>query len=248
MTARLQILGVPVDAVTLQEAVQRMQEMIGSGAQHHVLTPNPEMLVAARSNPAFLSVLQFSSLNVPDGYGLILASRFLGSPLPERVSGVDLLTEFCRKIDVPVFFLGAAPGVAERAAAVLKKNNPMLITAGTHAGSPRVEEEDEIVCRINASGARVLFVAYGAPAQDLWIAKNLQRMRSVRLAMGVGGSFDFLAEVRKRAPYFLRACGFEWLWRLLKEPKRIGRIFKAVVIFPFLVLTVGSTPPRVRQD
>ena len=235
MGSRVSILGVPIDAVTLSEASERIRVMITSGGQHHVLTPNPEMLVAARSNAAFRSVLQASSLNVPDGYGLILASRLLGCPLRERVSGIDLLTALCLRIDVPVFFLGAATGVAEQAAAALKAKNPALTVAGTYGGSPLSSAEDDIVDRVNRSGANVLFVAYGAPKQDLWIARNLKRMPNILVAMGVGGSFDFLAGIRKRAPEFLRSFGLEWLWRLLQEPKRICRIFTATIVFPLLV-------------
>ncbi len=210
--------------------------MIASTGQHHVLTPNPEMLLASRSNPAFRSVLQYSSLNVPDGVGLLLASMFLGNPIRERVSGIDLITALCRVTDQPVFLLGAGPGVAERAAEVLHKQNPSLFIAGTYGGSPNAAEEAAIIERINQSGAKILFVAYGAPRQDLWIARNLKRMPGVGVAMGVGGSFDFLAGVLTRAPKWMRSIGLEWLFRLLQQPSRIGRIFNAVVVFPLIVL------------
>ncbi|MSR67261.1 WecB/TagA/CpsF family glycosyltransferase [Candidatus Peribacteria bacterium] len=236
MVARVFILGVPVDSVTLAEATKRIREMLRSDFQHHILTPNPEMIVAAKFDPEFLSVLQSSSLNVPDGFGLLLASRYLGSALLERVSGVDLLVELCLHADRPVFFLGAAPGVAASAAHVLQKQNAALMIAGTYAGTPDSAEEDAILSRINASGAKLLFVAYGAPVQDLWIARNLKRMPNIRVAMGVGGSFDFLAGIQKRAPVFLQTLGLEWLWRLAQEPRRIGRIFTAVIVFSLLVL------------
>ncbi len=243
MTSRVIILGIPVDPVTLPEACERIESMLADDNQHHVLTPNPEMIVAAHTNTEFRSVLQTSSLNVADGYGLLLASRFLGSPLPERVSGIDLLTTLCEAIRVPVFFLGAAPGVAASAANALRQKNPALMIAGTYAGSASLSEETEIISRINASGARVLFVAYGAPMQDLWIARNLERMPGIAVAMGVGGSFDFLAGVRTRAPRLMRTLGLEWLWRLVQEPRRIGRILTAVIHFPLLVLFHKSSPP-----
>lgn len=214
--------------------------MLADGAQHHVLTPNPEMLVAAQRNTDFRVVLQHSSLNVPDGFGLILASRFLGTPLPERVSGVDLLMKLCEDIDVPIFLLGAGAGVAERAASALCAKNPSLRIVGIYAGSPSSFDEEEILARINASGAQMLFVAYGAPLQDLWIVRNLKRIPTVNVAMGVGGAFDFLAGLRSRAPRFLQRIGLEWLWRLAQEPKRIGRIFTAVIVFPLLVLRSGD--------
>ncbi len=232
---RLSILDVPIDPVTLSEAVARMQSMLQSKSQHHVMTPNPEMLVAAQTMPAFLSVLQSASLTIPDGVGLLFAARFLGMTLPERVTGIDVVMKFCKETKTSVFLLGAGTGVAERAAEVLRQSNPFLIIAGTHAGSPAQEEEADILERINTSGTSVLFVAYGAPIQDLWIARNLGRMPYVKIAMGVGGSFDFLAGVRLRAPLWMCSLGLEWLYRLFREPRRIRRIVTAVIVFPFLV-------------
>ncbi len=236
MASRVSIFGVPIDAVTLEEACDHLCRMLDGGGQHHVLTPNPEMLLAARSNEIFRSVLQSSALNAPDGYGLILASIFLGDPLPERVSGIDLLFSLCRRTEGPIFLLGAAEGVAARAAETLRASHNDLIIAGTHSGSPNPSEEDSILQNINGSGAKVLFVAFGSPKQDLWIARNLSRMPGIRVAMGVGGSFDFLAGVRSRAPYWMRSTGLEWLWRLLQEPRRFRRILRAVFLFPLLVL------------
>lgn len=236
MSSRICILGVPIDNVTLSEAVERMRLFIQSDFQHHLCTPNPEMLVAASKDSVFREVLQSSSLNIPDGAGLLFAASFLGKRLKERVTGIDLLQSFCMEGSPSVFFLGAAPGVAEKAARVLQEHNPSLVIAGTYSGSPSIAEEDDIIRRINESKAVVLFVAFGAPAQDLWIARTLHKMPSVRVAMGVGGSFDFLAHVRKRSPLFLQSMHLEWLWRLLLEPRRLQRIFTAVILFPLLVL------------
>lgn len=235
MASRSSIFGVPIDAVTLDEACDRLCQMIEGEGQYHVLTPNPEMLLIARSNEVFRSIFQSSALNVPDGYGLILASHFLGDPLPERVSGIDLLSALCRRIEGPVFLLGAAEGVAVRAAETLRAANSGLMIAGTYSGSPNPSEENSILQHINDSGAKVLFVAYGCPKQDLWIARNLSRMPGIRVAMGVGGSFDFLAGVRSRAPVWMRTVGFEWFWRLIQEPRRARRILRAVLLFPILV-------------
>lgn len=235
MASRSSIFGVPIDAVTLNEACDRLCQMLDEGGRHHVLTPNPEMLLTARSNETFRAIFQSSALNVPDGYGLIIASHFLGDPLPERVSGIDLLSAFCRRIEGPVFLLGAAEGVAARAAETLRASNNGLIIAGTYSGSPNPSEEDSILQNINGSGAKVLFVAFGSPKQDLWIARNLSRMPGICIAMGVGGSFDFLAGVRSRAPTWMRTVGLEWFWRLIQEPRRARRILRAVVLFPILV-------------
>ena len=237
MTLRLQILGIPIDAVTLDEVIERLQAFVTSSEQHHVMTPNPEMLVEARKNPEFRAVLQKTSLNLPDGTGLLWAAKKQGVHLPERVTGVDVLEAFANRIEAKLFLLGAAPGVAEEAAKKLKN------VVGTFSGSP--EMTDDIVNRVNASGANALFVAYGAPKQDLWIAQNLFRMPNVKLAMGVGGAFDFLAGKRKRAPKWMQSAHLEWLYRLIKEPSRIGRIFNAVVVFPWLVLTDRGEASRM---
>ncbi len=241
MSARVTILGVPVDPLTLPQAVNRVIELLTSGVQHHVITPNPEMIVAAQKNSEFLRVLQSSSLNIADGAGLLFAARMTGQCLPERVTGTDLLIALAHHAEAgPMFLLGAGPGIAERAAHALMTEHPSVSIAGTFGGSPREEDEDDIVRRINDSGARILFVAYGAPAQELWISRVLPRLCTVTVAVGVGGAFDFLAGVRSRAPGWMRRIGLEWLWRLVQEPSRIGRICTAVIVFPFLVLTKPS--------
>lgn len=245
---RVLLLGVPVDAVTMVEAVAAVRRYLDSQRQHHVATPNNEMLVASSQSRTFLVVLQSTSLNVPDSTGLLLAARLTGQHLPERVTGTDVLQRLCCELsaEYPVFFLGAGEGVAERAAAALKARNPRLKVAGTYAGSPRDEDAADIVSRINASGAVLLFVAYGAPAQELWIAKHLSSLTGVRVAMGVGGAFDFVACVRKRAPALLRRVGLEWLWRLFLQPQRLGRIARALVVFPLLILRYGKLAPPLR--
>jgi N-acetylglucosaminyldiphosphoundecaprenol N-acetyl-beta-D-mannosaminyltransferase len=235
MSSRISILGVPVDAVTQHQALKRVQEFMASGGKHQICTPNPEMVVEATKNPEFLSVLQASSLNIPDGAGMLWAAKYMGGFLPERVTGVDLLTAIATLSQPPsIFLLGAAPGVAEKAAAALRVLNPSLHIAGTFAGSPAKEIEGSIVDRINASKADVLFVAYGAPKQELWIHRNLPKL-NITLAMGVGGAFDFLAGVRSRAPKWMQALHLEWLWRVVQEPSRLNRIVTATIRFPRLV-------------
>ncbi|MFA5800356.1 MAG: WecB/TagA/CpsF family glycosyltransferase [Candidatus Peribacteraceae bacterium] len=241
MLQRISILGVPIDRVTREQTLLEIASFLSSGGQHHVMTPNPEMLVEAGKNPAFRDVLSRSALNVPDGVGLLWASRWLGTPIAERVAGVDLFQDLCLSPSLPsVYLLGAAPGVAERVGEHFSQRNPSLRIVGTESGSPDPAKETGIIQRINASCAQVLFVAFGAPGQDMWIARNLPKMPGVRLAMGVGGSFDFVAGVRKRAPAWLRSAGLEWFWRLIREPRRFRRIVSAVLVFPLLVLRGGS--------
>ncbi len=231
--SRVFLLGVPLDAVTRQEAVHRLLQYVTEAVQRHVMTPNSEMLVEATRNPSFHAVLQRSSLNLPDSQGVVWFGH-----LPERVTGVDTIIELCAQLteEHPIFLLGAGEGIAERAAEMLQQRNPHLRIVGTFAGSPREEDASGIIERINVAQPHLLLVAYGAPQQDLWIAKYLPQLPSVRVAMGVGGTFDFLAGKAKRAPRIFQILGLEWLWRLFLEPKRWKRIFSAVVVFPFLVV------------
>lgn len=221
------ILGVPVHSVTAAEALDVVRRFMAEPRLHQIATVNPEFVMAAQENAAFAEVLRAADLNLPDGVGLLYAARRLGSPLPERVPGsafVYLLAELAADSGWPLFLLGAAPGVAEEAAAILSEQYPGLIIAGTHAGSPDPAENAAIVNRINASGAQVLYVAYGAPKQDLWIGRNREALTTVRVAMGVGGSLDFITGRAVRAPQWAQDAGLEWLYRLYKEPWRWRRM------------------------
>ena len=240
--SRISLLGVPIDAVTQKEAVAQIRAMLSKQGQHHVMTPNSEMLVEAHRNRPFHLLLQKTSLNLPDSAGLLWAVRWTGQHLPERVTGVDTVQALCEELaeQDPVFLLGAAEGIAARAAKKLQEKNPKLRIAGTYAGSPREEDAAAITQRIHASGAKLLLVAFGAPKQDMWIDRHLARMPNVHVAMGIGGTFDFLAGTQKRAPSFLRSLRLEWIWRLLLQPSRIGRIFTAVVKFPLLIMRYGQ--------
>jgi N-acetylglucosaminyldiphosphoundecaprenol N-acetyl-beta-D-mannosaminyltransferase len=198
---------------------------------------NPEFVVVAHHDPEFRALLNRADLALPDGIGLVWAGRWLGQPLRERVTGSDFVPRFAAlaaRQGYRPFFLGAAPGVAERAAAKLVQQHPGFRVAGCHAGSPDPAEEDEIVSRVRATRPDVLFVAYGAPAQDYWIARNLARLE-VPVAMGVGGTFDFIAGVVPRAPVWMQRLGLEWLFRLVRQPWRWRRQM-ALVEFIGLVL------------
>ncbi|MBZ0279839.1 MAG: WecB/TagA/CpsF family glycosyltransferase [Anaerolineae bacterium] len=182
----------------------------------------------ARHDINFRNILKRANLCVPDGVGLLWAAKYQGTPLPERVTGSDgvpLIAARAAEKGWRLFLLGAAPGVAEKAADVLRARHPALQIVGVYSGSPAPEEEDAIVERINASGADILFVAYGAPEQDKWIARNTPRLR-VKMAMGVGGAFDFIAGIIPRAPLWMQRLGLEWLFRLYLQPWRIRRMMR----------------------
>lgn len=231
------ILGVRVHRLRAAEVTEHLERLAASHGPLQVVTVNPEFVVAARRNAAFRRVLNGATLSLADGFGIVWASRVLRCPVPERVTGVDTMQRLCAwaaRKGWPVFLLGARPGVAEQAAAVLARSCPGLQIAGCYAGSPDPEEEGDIVARVNRSGARLLFVAYGAPRQDLWIARNLPRL-DVSVAMGVGGAFDFIAGVVPRAPIWMQERGLEWLYRLVRQPWRWRRML-ALPRFAALVL------------
>ncbi len=226
---RIEVLGVPVHAVTYECWLRQIDRWVRSDfSAQHVCTVNPEFIMIAKGDPIFFNILQRAAICVPDGVGLLWASRRLRTPLPERVTGSDgvpLIARQAAERGWRIFFLGAADGVAQRAAEVLQSGLPRLQIAGTYGGSPAEAEEDAIVERINASSADILFVAYGAPVQDKWIARNLPRL-DVSMAMGVGGSFDFIAGIVPRAPDWMRKRGLEWLYRLIRQPWRLRRMMR----------------------
>lgn len=221
----VEILGVRVDDATYDDLLAWVDACVASGRPHQTVTLNSEMLVAAHDDAAFCRMLNSAELNVADGVGLTLAARWLGRPLRERVTGSDgiyRLAAHCARRGYRPFLLGAAPGVAEAAAARLVELNPGLQVAGTYAGSPRVEEEGEIVARVRQAAPDLLFVAYGVPAEEKWIARN-RDLLGVPVMIGVGGSLDFVAGVARRAPVWMRKLGLEWFYRLLREPWRWRR-------------------------
>lgn len=242
------ILGVRADRVTRQQALDAIEEIIARRRAsknellcQQIVTVNPEFVMAAQRNRAFREAINAAALVLPDGTGVVWASRYLGRPTPERVTGTDTLAALvkrCAASGYRIYLLGAAPGVAEEAAERLRQMAPGLQIAGTYAGSPAPAEESAILERIRAAQADVLCVAYGAPAQELWIYRNLARL-PVAVAMGVGGAFDFLSGRQKRAPRLMQRMGLEWLFRLYREPKRWRRILVAVPIFGASVLLKG---------
>lgn len=233
---RIHILGLPVDAVTYETWLAQIGAWINHNRAvspderraRHVCTTNPEFMMMAQDDVNFRNILRRADLCVPDGVGLLWAARRLRRPLPERVTGSDgvpRIAERAAREGWRLYLLGAAPGVAEKAAEALQTRFPGLQIAGTYSGSPAPQEEDALVAHVNASGADILFVAYGAPQQDKWIARNLPQL-DISMAMGVGGTFDFIAGIIPRAPVWMRNAGLEWLFRLYLQPWRIRRMLR----------------------
>ncbi len=214
-----------VDALTYPALLDCVAEMIVEGTPHQIATANPEFVMLAQRDPAFRAVLERADLCMADGVGLLWAARRLGRPLPERVTGSDavpLIAARAARQGWRLYLLGAAPGVAERTAAILRERYPGLQIAGVYAGSPADRDAPAIVARICQARADVLLVAYGAPAQDLWIARHRDEL-AVPVMMGVGGTFDHIAGVQRRAPAWLQRLGLEWLFRLVTQPRRWRR-------------------------
>ena len=225
--ATISLLGIPVHAVTMAETLALIEGYMAEPRLHQIATVNPEFVMAAQSDAEFRAVLERADLCLPDGVGLLYAARRTGRRLPERVPGSELVYRLAERAAArgwPLFLLGAAPGVADEAAGVLRGLYPGLCVAGAYAGSPDPAENEVIVQRVNDSGAMLLFVAYGAPKQDKWIARNRDALPAVRLAIGVGGSLDFITGRAVRAPLWMQRLGLEWLHRLIREPWRWRRM------------------------
>ena len=202
----------------MKEAVETAEEWLSKGDEKRtVVTPNPEIIWMAKNDPDFCDVLNNAGLRLADGIGVVIASRMLKKPLPERVAGYDFLQELL-KLGRKTFFFGGKPGVAESAA----KGRGNVV--GTHHGYFVEEESEDIIKKINDSGAEILVVCLGAPRQEKWIAQYREQL-SPTIAIGAGGALDVMAGNVKRAPRWMQKCGLEWLYRALSDPKRIGRLF-----------------------
>lgn len=223
---RVNILGTYVDNVTMQEALEKVEKYILERKNRHIITLNAEIIYRAQHEAKLKELINRADLVTPDGAGVVWASRKLGTPLAERVTGIDLMQELVKKAagkGWEIYLYGAAPGTAELAAANLKKKYEHLKIVGTKHGYLSSDEMPELLADIKARRPDIIFVALGAPRQEYWIAAHLDEI-NVPVAIGVGGSFDVLAGKVKRAPEIFRKMKLEWLYRLLKEPSRLGRM------------------------
>ncbi len=221
----IRILGIRVDALTYAELLDRIAAFIAAGGPHQIATLNPEFVMEARRNAAFRAVLEQADLCLADGVGLLWAARRQGQTLPERVTGSDalpLIAERAARDGWRLYLLGAAPGVAEQTSQLLQARYPGVQIVGTYAGAPADADAPEIIARVRAARPDVLFVAYGAPGQDLWIARHRASL-AVPVMMGVGGAYDHLTGIRKRAPASVQRLNLEWLFRLVTQPWRWRR-------------------------
>lgn len=184
------------------------------------------MAVIARQDAELRGIVAGADLVTPDGAGILWASRLLRTPITHKVSGVDLVAHLCRlsaEQGYRLFFLGAAPNVAEEAAAKLRERYPGAQIVGTRDGFFKPEQEPQVLAQIKAAAPDVLLVAFGIPKQEKWIARYKETL-GVPVSIGIGGSFDVYSGRVKRAPVFMQKHGFEWLHRLASNPKKIGKV------------------------
>ena len=228
-SGRFRALGVLVDAVQIPDVIQRMDRWIQQReGSRYVAVADAHSIVEAQRDPAFKQILDTAAMVIPDGIPLIWYGRQSGYPLPERVCGPDVFESFCRDKSTRErahFLYGGATGVPELLGEILTKRFPGVRIAGSYSPPfrPLTEEEDEqVVAMINGSGADILWVGLGCPTQERWIYAHRHRL-TVPVVVGVGAAFDFLSGRQPRAPQFVRNCGLEWLYRIVKEPRRLLR-------------------------
>jgi len=218
------ILGVAFDNIAPDEAAKLGAELAAGRKAAYVVTPNSEIVMAAGKDSALMSALNGADMVLPDGIGVVYASKILGTPLSARVPGIDFASGLMEKLSKKggsVYLFGAKPGVAEKAAENIKAEFPGLVIAGTHDGY--FDDDADIIADINEKKPDFLMVCLGAPKQELWMQKNAGGL-AVGVMAGLGGCLDVFAGNVDRAPEGMQKAGLEWLYRLYKEPARIGRM------------------------
>ena len=227
---KIDVRGLAFDNVTVAETLEMLMKRLRDGEQTALFTPNAEIVQACVDNPSLFPVIGSANLLIPDGIGVIKAAKILGTPLKEKVAGVVVGEKLAEALasapEYKLFLMGGKPGVAEIAAAKLTEKYPGLQIAGVHDGyfKKEGEENEGVLEQIRQSGADVLYVCLGAPTQEKWIHNYRNTLPDVKILAGLGGSVDIYAGTAKRAPKIFIKLGLEWFYRLLKEPKRIGRM------------------------
>ena len=223
----VKILGVRVDKVTKVQALAEFEKLLSGSRCELIVTPNAEIVEKASKTPKLRQIVnEEAALVIPDGVGLIYASKLKGDPIEEKVAGIDFARgaiERCAALGRSVYLLGSKPGVAEAAAANLQKEIPGLVIAGFRDGYFKEEEEDAVVEAINKSGADFLCVALGSPKQEYFVIKHRDALQA-KAAAGLGGSLDIWSGQLNRAPAFYIDHGLEWLYRMIQEPRRLKRL------------------------
>ena len=228
------VLNVDFHNITMDEAVTAAFQSIKEHSGKYVVTPNPEIVMEAQVNDALARALQDAFLVLPDGIGIIYGARILGTPMQEKIPGIDFAVNLIEKLSAvngSIYLFGAKPGVAELAATNLKNKFPNIIVAGTADGY--FEDDRAIIEDINRTKPDLLLVCLGVPKQEIWMRENADKL-DVGLMAGLGGSLDVFAGVVQRAPAAWQKLGLEWLYRLIKQPSR----FKCMMRLPVFLMCV----------
>ena len=220
------ILGVRVDCVSPAETLAEIDRFVAGRTPHHIVTADASMVITARHDPVLREIIEGADLVTPDGFGILWASRQMRTPVPHKVSGVDLVGELCRLSPTKgyrIFFFGAGPGVAEEAATKMRAIYPGTQIVGTRDGFFTPAQEPEVVAQIQATRPDIVLVALGIPKQEKWITRY-KDVLGASVLVGVGGSFDVFSGRVRRAPPFMQQHGFEWLYRLYKNPRKLAKV------------------------
>ena len=228
---KIDILGVKIDNLTMEGTLERIRDFLTDGRQHYIVLPYSEFVVRAQKDEKFRKILNEADLCLCEGRGLYFALRFLGKKLMQEINGIELIYKLSQKSKVKsqkLFLLGGTEDVVRKTAEKLGDN----IIGFEHG----YQNLDKVIDKINLARPDILLVGLGSPRQEKWIYDNLKKMPSVKVAIGVGGAFDFISARIKRAPKFIQKIGLEWLWRLILQPWRIKRIYNGVIKFSWLIL------------
>ena len=234
------ILNVTVCASAKKDILRAIKKRIKKGKQTVIFTPNPQILLKAQKSISYQKILNASTLNLPDGIGIVIASKMLGGKIKKRIGGIDFAENIiclAEKKEYKIFLLGAKPKIAKKAKRALQKKHPALLICGTHHGyfKKKGKENQALIRKISSASPDIIFVCLGAPTQEKWIAENKNNLPDVKLFIGLGGSLDVFAGKTKRAPKLMQALGLEWLYRTVKEPKR-ATVLLDIPTFLFKVL------------
>lgn len=234
---RIQVMGVGFDNVTMAEAMERSAAILDSGESVYCVTPNAEIVYEAHRDAAFRALLNDAGLVLPDGAGVVLGAKLLGTPVKEKVAGIEYGENLCALLAQRggrLFLLGSKPGIAELAAEKLLQRHPGLVICGTADGY--FKDEAAVVEQVRQAKPQVVFVCLGAPKQEKFMAAHVHEL-GAGILVGLGGSLDGYAGTVKRAPRWMIACSLEWLYRLIKEPRRLGRMMR---LPKFVLLCLGE--------
>jgi len=235
LKSEVKIFGVNIDRLSWTELDEYCRKALLEDSPKHIVTANGEILLKAHSNKAYKEVLNSAELVIPDSTNVSWVLAFKGTPVKEVTTGADLvlhLAQIAKKNDKSIFLLGSKEGIAVKAGEILQKMNPGLKIAGTNSANP---DDISVIDKIKSSHADIVLVAYGAPEQEAWIAKYKSEL-GAKILVGIGGTFDMLAGITPRAPRIFRSMHLEWFWRLILQPSRFGRIWRAIVVFPIKTL------------